>query len=146
MEKVLGHCAFLALIARPALSCFRAAYTFIGRFRREGPRALWSSVRRELCCFRGLLPLIFSDMRLPWDPLVDCTDASPSGVGCVTKQFDTGLVRRAGRIHERWRFSRHEESCAPRFDAAASTSRFSLPMEQGVRRAWLEHHFICQVE
>ena len=75
------------------------------------------------------MPLIFSGTRLPWDPLVHCTDASPSGVGCVTKQFDTGLVRCAGRIHERWRFSRREESCAPRLDAAASTSRFSLPKE-----------------
>ena len=129
VEKVLGHCAFLALIARPALSCFRAAYTFTGRFRGEETRALWSSVRRELCCFRGLLPLIFFDLRLLWDPLVHCTDASPSGVGCVTKQFDTGLVRRAGRINERWRFSRHRESCAPRLDAAASASRFSLPKE-----------------
>ncbi|CAK0903612.1 unnamed protein product [Prorocentrum cordatum] len=47
IEKVVGHCTFLALLSRTSLSIFRFVYTFIARHRDLGTVPLWDSVRWE---------------------------------------------------------------------------------------------------
>eukprot|EP00929_Paragymnodinium_shiwhaense_P052284 TRINITY_DN261_c0_g1_i1.p1 TRINITY_DN261_c0_g1~~TRINITY_DN261_c0_g1_i1.p1 ORF type:complete len:1369 (+),score=112.09 TRINITY_DN261_c0_g1_i1:1521-5627(+) len=109
VEKILGHCTFVALVRRESLAVFRAIYAFVSRHRADGPVRLWSSVRRELEAFRGLLPLLWVNLRAPWSSRVVCTDASPWGYGCVQMRADEGAVKTAGRCCDRWQFSRQQE-------------------------------------
>ena len=57
----------------------------------------------------GLLPLCFSDLRLPWNNVVGATDACEGGMGRTEATWPVDAVKAAGRTSERWRFRRHPE-------------------------------------
>ena len=103
VEKLLGHASFVALLRRESLAVFASAYAFI-RSRYAKRCILWPSVARELTLSANLLPPIFQDMRAGWSEDVIATDASEWGLGAVIGRFDGDVVRRCGKLNERWRF------------------------------------------
>ncbi|CAK0795370.1 unnamed protein product, partial [Prorocentrum cordatum] len=105
IEKVVGHCTFLALLSRTSLSIFRSVYTFIARHRDHGTAPLWESVRWELEAFRNVIPLIRRDFGAPWSSKVMASDASFWGYGVVSRDLPPDIVQQLGRVSERWRFS-----------------------------------------
>ncbi|CAK0855314.1 unnamed protein product [Prorocentrum cordatum] len=105
IEKVVGHCTFLALLSRTSLSIFRSVYTFIARHRDHGTVPLWESVRWELEAFRNVIPLIRRDFGAPWSSKVMASDASFWGYGVVSRDLPPDKVQQLGRVSERWRFS-----------------------------------------
>ncbi|CAK0890061.1 unnamed protein product, partial [Prorocentrum cordatum] len=105
VEKVVGHCTFLALLSRTSLSIFRSVYTFIARHRDHGTVPLWESVRWELEAFRNVIPLIRRDFGAPWSSKVMASDASFWGYGVVSRDLPPDKVQQLGRVSERWRFS-----------------------------------------
>ncbi|CAK0894817.1 unnamed protein product, partial [Prorocentrum cordatum] len=105
IEKVVGHCTFLALLSRTSLSIFRSVYTFIARHRDHGTVPLWESVRWELEAFRNVIPLIRRDFGAPWSSKVMASDASFWGYGVVSRDLPPDIVQQLGRVSERWRFS-----------------------------------------
>ena len=56
LEIVLGHCTYSALLSRSSLAVFCNAYKYV-RAHYAVPHQLWPSVKAELACFLGLLPL-----------------------------------------------------------------------------------------
>jgi hypothetical protein len=121
VEKVLGHCSFMALIRRELLAIFRATYVFINRFRRTlVPVPIWPSVVRELRQFHDLTPLLYRDFkRSCWDRVL-AFDASLEGFGVVRVKADVGLIRDAGRYRDRRRFRKDAELSSLRNDALRS--------------------------
>ncbi|CAK0828904.1 unnamed protein product [Prorocentrum cordatum] len=105
IEKVVGHCTFLALLSRTSLSIFQSVYTFIARHRDHGTVPLWDSVRWELEAFRNVIPLIRCDFGAPWSSKVMASDASFWGYGVVSRDLPPDTVQQLGRVSERWRFS-----------------------------------------
>ncbi|CAK0911498.1 unnamed protein product [Prorocentrum cordatum] len=104
VERVLGHCTFVALLCREHLSIFRSVYTFIRRLGHCAAVPLWESVRWELSTFSSLLCLISRKLQVSWSSKVMCTDASFWGFGLVCKDLDKDLVGSMGCFSERWRF------------------------------------------
>ncbi|CAK0903327.1 unnamed protein product [Prorocentrum cordatum] len=104
VEKVLGHCTFVALLCREYLSIFRSVYAFIRRLGHCTAVPLWESVRWELNTFSSLLCLISRKLQVSWSSKVMCTDASFWGFGLVCKDLDKDLVGSMGCFSERWRF------------------------------------------
>lgn len=80
LSKVIGHWTWFALVRRPALSVFNAAYQFTvsagARVRR-----LWPSVRRELMVICDLAPLIWSSITNDWFDRAVAFDASTLAAG-----------------------------------------------------------------
>ncbi|CAK0799614.1 unnamed protein product, partial [Prorocentrum cordatum] len=106
VEKVLGHCTFVALLCREPLSIFNSVYSFVRRLRHCTGVPLWESVRWELSTFSSLLGMISRNlsMLVAWSPTAMCSDASFWGFGLVSKGFNDDLVGSAGVFSERWRF------------------------------------------
>ena len=75
LEKILGHCTWSALLRRESLCIFGAVYKF-ARLVGERKALLWPSVLRELRQFSSLIPLLISQLWIPWSPQVYVTDAS----------------------------------------------------------------------
>lgn len=80
----------LFLLRRPALSCFRACYSFVQRFR-HCPSAvpMWASVRKELEIALGFLPLCFASIARPFSNRLVAFDASSSGCGVVSASISS---------------------------------------------------------
>jgi hypothetical protein len=112
LEKVVGHASFICLGRREGLSVFGETYTFIHRHY-WSPHRIWSSVRRELQIFCGILPLLWRDLSSPWCAEVTATDASTWGLGATTAVFPQHEVKDLGSFSERWRFE-HESYRKPR--------------------------------
>ncbi|CAK0906231.1 unnamed protein product, partial [Prorocentrum cordatum] len=104
VEKVLGHCTFVALLCREHLSIFNSVYSFVRRLRRCAAVSLWESVRWELNAFSSLLGMISRSMLVAWSRAVMCSDASFWGFGLVSKGFSEDLVGSVGVFSERRRF------------------------------------------
>ena len=105
MEKVVGHCCFVALGRREIFSVLGDVYSFIHQNRTSTlDIPLWKSIRKELQIFDGLLPLVFRDLRAQWSPKVHAVDASEFGLGATAAEFEIGMVRHLGQYNERWRF------------------------------------------
>eukprot|EP00972_Heterocapsa_arctica_P103851 15304419-Heterocapsa_arctica.AAC.1 len=107
LEVLIGHYVVEALYARPALSAFRAACTFITDSHWT-PQNVWDSVRRELQVAASLLPLIRGDFSRPCSSCVTATDASTTGWGICEPTLDPKVVGEQGRWQERWRLRRLE--------------------------------------
>ena len=69
MECVVGHCTFLGLLRRESLAVFHTICRYIQRYG-EQFAPLWPSVRDELRAFRGLMPLLESELSLGWSPVL----------------------------------------------------------------------------
>ena len=130
LEKIVGHCTFVALVRRESLSVFQHVYTFINKFRGLGAQPWWDSIRWELTVFKGILPVLWRDLGASWHPTVSCFDASPWGLGCVDAKFDIDDVAAAGRLNERWRTSRDDAGFSLRDRALLS---LGLESEKAVK-------------
>lgn len=62
------------------------------------------TVRAELTCFLGLMPLLVSDWWLPWNDMAHTTDASPIGWGISSSVWGAETSASVGRTLERSRF------------------------------------------
>ena len=113
LERLLGHATFVALLARPLLSCFSTVYKFVQTAGQQRI-ATWVSVKEELRAFLGLLPLVESDWRRPWNELVLSSDASEVAFGTAQAYWPKDEVQRVGCTPEKARFVR-----------AAHSARFS---------------------
>ena len=105
IEKLLGHCCFISLAKREALSIFGHVYSFVHRNgdpHKEVP--LWPTVRKEFDVWDGILPLIWRDYTSPWSEKVYAVDASEWGLGCTAANMDVKMVQQIGSFCERWRF------------------------------------------
>ena len=105
IEKLLGHCCFISLARREALSIFGHVYSFVHRNgdpHKEVP--LWPTVRKEFDVWDGILPLIWRDYTSPWSEKVYAVDASEWGLGCTAANMDVKMVQQIGSFCERWRF------------------------------------------
>ena len=78
LEKLLGHLTFVFLLRRPFLSVFNAVYKFV-RFSYTEASVMWKTVRDELECARGLLPLVRADWKAAWTPRVFAPSACEEG-------------------------------------------------------------------
>ena len=94
---------FILLVNRPALSCLHHVYDFINDSYHKRQR-LWPSVAEEIKHICGLLPMIVSDMRRPWSPIVSAVDACESGMGVVGRVADPDDVKTIGIWSDRWRY------------------------------------------
>ncbi|CAE7241575.1 unnamed protein product [Symbiodinium sp. CCMP2592] len=105
VEKVLGHCCFICLGRREALSVFGEVYRFVQDYRGHPKQVrLPSAVRQEFLKRDGILPLIFRDLASQWSETVHAVDASEWGLGVVVGTVPRAEVRRLGKYNERWRF------------------------------------------
>ena len=64
------------------------------------------SARQECFIFAVLVPLLTSDLKLPWASQVVCTDAYPEGFGICEAELSLERVKATGRRQERWRYKR----------------------------------------
>ena len=92
VEKLVGHCTFMALIRRPALAILSRVYPFINRHRDSTAVPLWASVRAELSTFASIIPLLRAQLDLPISDKVYCTDASEWGYGLVSQRLSLQSV------------------------------------------------------
>lgn len=76
-QIVLGRWVFILQFQRPAMSVFNIAWEYISKFHLR--RALQGRLKQELALAIGLMPLLHTDLRLPFDEMVSCSDASESG-------------------------------------------------------------------
>lgn len=104
IEKLLGHCCFISLARREALSIFGHVYSFVHRNGDPHKVPLWPTVRKEFDVWAGILPLIWRDYTSPWSEKVYAVDASEWGLGCTTAHMDVKMVQQIGSFCERWRF------------------------------------------
>ena len=113
VQQVLGHSMVVLVLNRSGMGIFRSAYDFAAKgFKRK---ELWPSAKTEFENFSGILPMLVSDLRLPWSRTVTVTDASPEGFGICEKEFAEESVGEVGCWQERWRYKRTPiEEWAPR--------------------------------
>ena len=113
VQQVLGHSMVVLVLNRSGMGIFRSAYDFAAKdFKRKD---LWPSAKREFEIFSGLIPMLVSDLRLPWSEIVTVADASPQGFGICEKVFPSETVEQVGQWQERWRYKRTPiEGWAPR--------------------------------
>jgi len=105
LERLIGHLVSLSLVTRPALSIFRAAYSFI-RDTYAIPVAPWDSIKQELFIAAAILPVPSAPLSRGWSGKVDATDASSTGWGICSMTLPPAVAAREGRCEERWRFRR----------------------------------------
>ena len=70
------------LVRRLSLSVFNAVYKFVHAA--SGSVKLWRSVRRELRCVIGLVPVLFTSWAIPYASRALASDASLTGFGVVS--------------------------------------------------------------
>ena len=113
IQRLLGHAMTVCVLNRSGMSIFRHLYDFVEKG--GAPRYLNNSKRREALNFIGVLPMLYSNMRREWSPVLTATDASPEGFGIVERQMGEHAAEALGAWNERWRFQRlHPSEWAPR--------------------------------
>ncbi|CAK0809789.1 unnamed protein product [Prorocentrum cordatum] len=123
VEAVLGHLTFCGLCSRGTLSAFNSVYGFV-RAHYDEAAVLWAEARRELAAFSSLMYFLESDWWLPWNPLVQQSDASLHGYGLARAFWPRELVESVGRVPERARFRRRCAHSAR--EAALCAAGFSM--------------------
>ncbi len=85
LEVLLGHITWLMMVRREALAILCACYDVVREhYRVHVP--LSEDVRQELFQVSSLLPLLSSSVAAEWSEDLYCSDASPSGLVCVTPE------------------------------------------------------------
>jgi hypothetical protein len=92
LEVLLGHYVHEALFSRPALSVFRACYSFT-RDSYYTQQRLWKSACHECLVACGIFPVITAQIGRPWSDIVVATDASPTGWGICAAKVDSEVAR-----------------------------------------------------
>ncbi|CAK0807877.1 unnamed protein product, partial [Prorocentrum cordatum] len=123
VEAVLGHLTFCGLCSRGTLSAFNSVYGFV-RAHYDEAAVLWTEARQELTAFSSLMYFLESDWWLPWNPLVQQSDASLHGYGLARAFWPRELVESVGRVPERARFRRRCAHSAR--EAALCAAGFSM--------------------
>lgn len=82
VAAVVGRWNWAALIRRPAMAVFSAVYRFIDCARDTSYR-IWPSVYRELWTMSRLAPLLSSNIRSVFAPIIIASDASELACGVV---------------------------------------------------------------
>ena len=103
VQKLMGHAMTICIMNRCGMCIFRKLYDFIEK---GETRRLSSSERDEALNFVGIIPLLYSDLRLPWSDTLTCTDASPEGYGICESSCAVQEAKNLGEWCERWRFKR----------------------------------------
>ena len=103
---------------RDLLSIYFATYSFI-RKNYDVPSTLWESVRDELQCFKGLMPLAVASWTTPWSPVAYMVDASLTGYGIQSADLGSQIVGDIGRVKERSRWRLGAEQARARSLEAA---------------------------
>ena len=81
---------------------------------------------RELRRAAILLPFAFTDLRLPWDPVISASDAEgEGGLGVVEASLPAAAVGDVGRTSELWRY-RYEDSVRARDHALSQQTDSAL--------------------
>lgn len=75
-QIVLGRWIFILQFQRPGMSFLNVAWDYISK---AHLRPLQMKLKRELAMLIGICPLLHSDLRLPFDETVTCSDASERG-------------------------------------------------------------------
>ena len=101
------------LVRRELLSLLWNLYDFAHQCR-ERPCRLWRSAAREAGWVSVLLLLCPTDLRVPWDLSVTCSDASLSGIAVCKREARAKEIQQIGRQREGWRFKAYEPSSCPR--------------------------------
>ncbi|CAK0860615.1 unnamed protein product [Prorocentrum cordatum] len=123
VEAVLGHLTFCGLCSRGTLSAFNSVHGFV-RAHYDEAAVLWAEARRELAAFSSLMYFLESDWWLPWNPMVQQSDASLHGYGLARAFWPQKLVESVGRVPERARFRRRCAHSAR--EAALCAAGFSM--------------------
>ncbi|CAK0868534.1 unnamed protein product, partial [Prorocentrum cordatum] len=105
VEAVLGHLTFCGLCSRGTLSAFNSVCGFV-RAHYDEAAVLRAEARRELAAFSSPMYFLESDWWLPWNPMVQQSDASLHGYGLARAFWPQELVESVGRVPERARFRR----------------------------------------
>lgn len=98
-----GHFTSLCSHTPWGLSCLRHTYRFIEAATTKR-LAVWSSVRRELKQAGSVVWMTWRDLRSPLQKQVEVGDSATSGYAMLAGVPDSKLVKRALRVHEKWRF------------------------------------------
>lgn len=132
MEKLIGHCSFLALGRRECFSVFGNVYAFIQKYKScSFEVSIWKSVRKELHIFDGILPLIHRDLTAEWSNNIYAVDASEHGMGATIASCPLSMVQQLGRVNERWRFK----------GGHGGNHREQVLNEQFNEVGWSQHNF-----
>ncbi|CAK0795767.1 unnamed protein product, partial [Prorocentrum cordatum] len=123
VEAVLGHLTFCGLCSRGTLSAFNSVCGFV-RAHYDEAAVLWAEARQELAAFSSLMYFLESDWWLPWNPMVQQSDASLHGYGLARAFWPRELVESVGRVPERARFRRRCAHSAR--EAALCAAGFSM--------------------
>ena len=103
IEKWLGHCTSLFMLAPHGLSTFFHIYRFVAKHR--GSRApLWSSVRREIRIALGLIWL--AETNIVFRPIcqVDAGDSSGTAYALLTTWAKPTEIKHTIKWREGWRY------------------------------------------
>ena len=124
LERLVGHITFVLLLFRLSLSLLDHSYVFTRRFGLQRA-ALWPCVADELWRIRCVLPLVQTDLTLPWHDKGWMFDACLSGYAVMEGDLTQHETQQVGRWAERWRFKWDTSGCnAPRVKGLALLTRF----------------------
>ena len=109
LQAILGHLAWIALLARPSFSCLHDVYTDARGTSADAFRPGRTSIA-ELRLFVMLMPLIEGDLTRTWADLLIASDASPAyGFGVSVAHAAPELLRAFARdVGKRRAFARLE--------------------------------------
>ena len=77
VQIILGRWVFVLQYRRPAMSVLSQSWNYVKHG--QDRRRWWPVVQKELSMLVCLVPLLHSDVRMPFSPLVSCSDASHFG-------------------------------------------------------------------
>ena len=89
VQVVLGRWIFALQYRRPAMAILNHSWRYMEK--KEDKRRWWPVVQEELRSLLMLLPLLQTDVRCRFSPLVSCSDASEFGGAVAVSQRLTGL-------------------------------------------------------
>ena len=108
LRCILGHLVHFFQLAPLALSLLGACYAFVQEHLEEAV-GLWKRARLELWNIAGLIFLAEVDLQAEWLPWAICSDACEHSFAIHAKKFSSDLLREAGSVRERWRFTAQEK-------------------------------------
>eukprot|EP00435_Cladocopium_sp_Y103_P055568 s172_g18.t1 len=82
---IIGRLIFAGAFRRPFISCLAQVFHHFGQSKERTPS---DAAYDEILGIVGLLPMAFTNLKAPVNPMMHATDASPTGAGsCIAKQM-----------------------------------------------------------